>query len=160
MLNYKDKRDLGNKVDPDKPYVVGNKKPPLHTRFKAGQSGNPNGRPKNLARLGQIIMDEVYKSVPVSLAGQTVNRVQGEIFAMQMMKAAINGKAADRRLLLQFMEQHEIRQERLEEKKAKQIEEGSVEIDWDAEKERAYQDLMARATALVQADATEDNANG
>ncbi len=130
-----------------KPYVKGHKSP------------GP-GRPKNLARLGQIIVDEVYKTVPVSLAGQTVNRVQGELFAMQLMKAAINGKAADRRLLLQFMEQHEIRQERLEEKKAKQVEEGSVEIDWDEEKERVYQELMARATNIMQATATEDNANG
>jgi hypothetical protein len=129
-----------------KPYVKGHKSP------------GP-GRPKNLARLGQIIVDEVYKSVPVKLADQIVNKQQGELFAMQMMKAAINGKAADRRLLLQFMEQHEIRLARLEEKMAKQVEEGSVEIDWDAEKERAYQDLMARATALVQS-TDEDNANG
>lgn len=58
------------------------------------------------------------------------------------------------------MEAHEAREAAREERKAKQMAEGSVEIDWDAEKERAYQDLMARATSLVQSTATEDNANG
>lgn len=28
------------------PYLVGYGKPPLHTRFKPGQSGNPRGRPR------------------------------------------------------------------------------------------------------------------
>ena len=33
--------------DDDQPdYKVGYKKPPLHTRFQKGQSGNPRGRPK------------------------------------------------------------------------------------------------------------------
>jgi hypothetical protein len=34
MSDLKDKGDRENKVDPGKPYAVGNKKPPLHTRFK------------------------------------------------------------------------------------------------------------------------------
>ena len=33
-------------------YPVGRSKPPVHTRFKKGQSGNPRGpRPKNLPAL-------------------------------------------------------------------------------------------------------------
>ncbi len=27
------------------PYTVGRGKPPLHTQFKKGQSGNPSGKP-------------------------------------------------------------------------------------------------------------------
>jgi len=43
------------KRDPNKPftslpvcadYEIGYRKPPAHTRFKAGQSGNPAGRPR------------------------------------------------------------------------------------------------------------------
>ena len=39
-------------------YAVGYRRPPLHSRFKKGQSGNPNGRPcrstesENRARAG------------------------------------------------------------------------------------------------------------
>jgi hypothetical protein len=45
MSNSKDKKARASDADPDKPYAIGNKKPPLHTQFKRGQSGNPSGRP-------------------------------------------------------------------------------------------------------------------
>jgi len=64
MSNSEDNRDLGNKMDQDVPYAVGHKKPPLHTRFPPGQSGNPKGRPKgrskdkDLVNLGNLVMKE------------------------------------------------------------------------------------------------------
>ena len=74
--------------------------------------------------------------------------MQGEIIAMQMTKAAINGKALDRRLLLQFIEAHEAREARREELRLKKQADGSLEIDWDAEREEVYQRLR-KATAEV-----------
>src|SRR3979411_2259082 len=41
--------------------AVGYKRPPMHTRFKPGQSGNPSGRPKgsqNLQTLFKKILNE------------------------------------------------------------------------------------------------------
>jgi hypothetical protein len=153
MSNSKDKGGLGNNVDPDEPYKVGNKKPPLNTRFQKGKSGNPSGRPKgrsqDLDNFGDILMKEFFKTVPVSLVGKTVNKTQGEVLAMQMMKKAINGGTPERRLLLQFIEQHEARVARLEELKIKKALEGLDEIDWDAEREQLYQRLL-KATADVQ----------
>jgi hypothetical protein len=152
MSNSKDKGGLGNNVDPDKPYKVGNKKPPLHTRFQKGKSGNPGGRPKgsskDLANFGDILMKEFYKPVPVSLVGKTVNKTQGEVLAMQMMKKAINGTMSDRRLLLQFIEAHEEREARREERRLKKQADGSEEIDWDVEREETYQRLL-KATAEI-----------
>ena len=49
--------------------------------WKKGQSGNKSGRPKNLARFGDILMREFYKTVPASMGGKTVKRSQGEIIA-------------------------------------------------------------------------------
>ena len=40
---------------PDDDYAVGYKKPPLHTRFKKGQSGNPRGRPKGSKNFSTLL---------------------------------------------------------------------------------------------------------
>ena len=36
-------------IEDDKPYEVGYGKPPRHTRFVKGRSGNPRGRPRKAA---------------------------------------------------------------------------------------------------------------
>jgi hypothetical protein len=101
----------------------------------------------DLGKFGEILTKEFYKTVPASLGGKT----QGEILAQQMIKNAIvTKKSSHVALLLKFMEQHEARLAALEAIKAKQIAEGSVEIDWDEEKEKAYQELVARAGKVVQ----------
>src|SRR5262245_6155539 len=57
----------GNGYDADvrhgelQPYAVGYRRPPVHTRFKPGQSGNPSGRPKgsqNFKTLFDKILNE------------------------------------------------------------------------------------------------------
>jgi hypothetical protein len=42
-------------------YAVGNGKPPLHTQFKKGQSGNPRGRPKRPRRSFEQEFNETLK---------------------------------------------------------------------------------------------------
>jgi hypothetical protein len=44
--------------------------------FVKGQIGNAKGRPKDLARFGDILMREFYKTILASLAGKTVNKTQ------------------------------------------------------------------------------------
>jgi hypothetical protein len=40
------KRRQEIKMSSDRPYKVGYGRPPIHTQFQPGQSGNPTGRPK------------------------------------------------------------------------------------------------------------------
>ena len=68
-------------------------------RYPKGQTGNRSGGPKDLRKFGDILMKEFYKSVAASLGGKTVNKMQGEILAMQMMKAAISAVQGGRRSL-------------------------------------------------------------
>jgi len=48
-------------------YEVGYGKPPLHTRFRKGQSGNARGRPRNgaMERARKIVLEEAYRTVTV-----------------------------------------------------------------------------------------------
>jgi hypothetical protein len=55
------------------------------------------------------------------------------------------------------MEAHENRLAALEAVKLKPVAEGSIEIDWDDEKEKAYQELVARAGKAVQLAASTGN---
>jgi hypothetical protein len=58
--------------------------PPLTGRARSLANLRPfvKGQPKDLARFGDILIREFYKTVPVNLAGKTVNKTQGEIVAL------------------------------------------------------------------------------
>ena len=46
-------------------YIVGKNRPPLHSRFKPGQSGNPRGRPKGRRNVKTELKELVCKKVKV-----------------------------------------------------------------------------------------------
>jgi hypothetical protein len=83
--------------EPD--YQVGYRKPPRHTRFKQGVSGNPRGRPKGAKNLSTLVHEALDEQVVVAENGrrrkvskrqavikQLVNRsAQGDLKAMQML---------------------------------------------------------------------------
>jgi hypothetical protein len=53
-----------------KDYDVGYRKPPKATRFKAGQSGNPRGRPKGTRNLKTDLEEELQEVIAVSEGGR------------------------------------------------------------------------------------------
>lgn len=46
-------------------YEVGYRKPPRHTRFRKGQSGNPKGRPKGAKNLKTELEEELQEKIVV-----------------------------------------------------------------------------------------------
>jgi hypothetical protein len=52
-------------------YVVGYRRPPKATRFTAGQSGNPKGRPKGSRSVGAMLQDIIQQKIGVTENGKT-----------------------------------------------------------------------------------------
>jgi hypothetical protein len=72
---------------------VGYGRPPKHTRFKKGQSGNPRGRPKRSRNLQSALVRVVAEPVNVRV-GDKVKTVPGvEALALAMLGSAIKGNA-------------------------------------------------------------------
>ena len=72
-------------------HEVGYGKPPAHTRFRKGQSGNPGGRPRDITarRANALALKEAYRSVFVR-EGDKVMRLP----AIQAVLRAVIARAA------------------------------------------------------------------
>ena len=57
----------------DAPYEVGYCKPPKHTRFKPGHSGNPGGRPRGQRNFGAAVRDAVNRKITMREGNRTRN---------------------------------------------------------------------------------------
>ena len=64
---------------------IGYGKPPKHTRFKKGQSGNPKGRPKGVRNLKSALREALNETVTIREGGKSKQVSIREA----LMKAAI-----------------------------------------------------------------------
>lgn len=92
----------GEPVNKSGNYEVGYAKPPRHSRFKPGQSGNPKGRPKQAKSLNTIIRSRMLETVQVK-TGQGIKRVSRvEALLMKALEAGSRGdlRAIERLLVM------------------------------------------------------------
>ena len=121
-------------------YRVGHKKPPLHSQFKPGRSGNPRGRPRKQSGFGEILMREVQRAVPVVLNGKPGKLRNSQILASQIVKAAISKGPAAMKLLVQLIEAQEAR----EAAAAARLKKEGPPFSWSEEQEKLFRRLEAR----------------
>lgn len=74
-----------------KNYDVGYGKTPVHTRFKAGLSGNPAGRPKGSKNLQTLLAQELERPVEVTVNGQRRKMSKAQVMVVKHVDRAIAG---------------------------------------------------------------------
>lgn len=86
---------------PDEPtYEVGYKRPPRHTQFQKGQSGNPRGRPKGSLNLATVLDRTLRKRVVINENGRRKTVTKLEAAVMQLVnKAAVGDNQSLKHLL-------------------------------------------------------------
>jgi hypothetical protein len=84
-------------------YQVGYKKPPRHTQWKRGQSGNPKGRPKQNKDFAKLLDRELSQTITVTEGGQVRTITLRELVITTLVRDAAKGDSTARKYVLGFM---------------------------------------------------------
>jgi hypothetical protein len=93
--------------DDGRGYKIGYKKPPLHTRFKKGQSGNPRGRPRGARNFSTVLNDALNQRVVVTENGRRRKISKRELGIRQLVDKFAMAEVQATRLLLGLMLERE-----------------------------------------------------
>jgi Family of unknown function (DUF5681) len=86
-----------------KQHAVGYGKPPIHTQFQKGKSGNRRGRPKTKKSVPMLILDEWNRKIVITENGVRRKISKGEAIAKQLANRAAAGDQSATRILMNIM---------------------------------------------------------
>lgn len=99
--------------DSAQPEKTGYKKPPIHSRFKKGQSGNPYGRPKKATfALEDALLEAFSKKVRMNVGGVVKDVSFTEAFSAMFVNKALKGEKYYVELTKTYLEKFADREER------------------------------------------------
>ena len=81
---------------------VGYRKPPRHSRFKKGQSGNPKGRPGGAKNLSTLLSEALNELVIVAENGGRRKISKRQAIIKQLVNQSAKGDWRATKLLLEF----------------------------------------------------------
>ncbi len=126
-------------------YEVGYGKPPAATRFEAGKSGNPRGRPKGSAnktkrpalneeRMKSILLDEAYRTIKVNEGTGQISVPMAQAVIRSLAVNAVKGNQRAQRLFTELLFTTERENKRLHDEWMDAA--TTYKVEWDRELER------------------------
>jgi len=109
----------------DNPYKVGYKKPPKHSQFRKGASGNRKGRPKGKRNMATVLTEILEEEIVIKEAGVRKRVTKLEAALKQMANKAALGDLLAARQLIALVRSAE---ERAVEPPRKQLSEDDLKI--------------------------------
>ena len=76
-------------------YQVGYGKPPTHSRFKPGESGNTKGRPKGAKNFKTEILEEAAKKITVREAGKPRKISKRRVLIKRIINNGLTGTSRE-----------------------------------------------------------------
>ena len=99
-----------NKEKPGGGYRVGYGKPPAHSRFRKGQSGNPTGQRRHAdeaERLNKLISREAYRPLTVR-DGEDIKKIAAlQAVLRSQITSAVKGNVSAQRAIINTVQQVE-----------------------------------------------------
>jgi Family of unknown function (DUF5681) len=97
--------------DTEGDFEVGYGKPPVHTRFKRGQSGNPRGRPPGAKNLATLLNEALNELVVISENGGRKRISKRQAAFKRLVNEAAKGNWRALKLLVDILQDIERRAE-------------------------------------------------
>jgi Family of unknown function (DUF5681) len=92
-------------------YEVGYGKPPRHSRFRPGQSGNPRGRPKDAKNLSTLVHEALNEPVVVTENGRRRKVSKRRAIITQLVNRSAQADLKATQILLGIVQEIERRSE-------------------------------------------------
>src|SRR5712675_315171 len=89
----------------DATYPVGYGKPPVHSRFQPGQSGNKKGRPKRHRNVRTVVKEILNQKIKIKEGDQIRSLTKLEAFVLTITTGALNRDAKAQASLLALLRQ-------------------------------------------------------
>jgi hypothetical protein len=106
-MSHKDDTDHKNGQSGQHNNGVGYQKPPTHTRFQPGQSGNPKGRPKASKNLSTLLKQELNSPIVIEQHGKKRKVARKAALVKSLVNDALKGKDRPRERVFEYVERME-----------------------------------------------------
>jgi Family of unknown function (DUF5681) len=94
---------IEDNISPDDNYAVGYGRPPLHTRFKKGQSGNPSGRRAGQQSLTNTLDRAMQQKVSVREGKKVYQKTMWQAILETHGRKAVNGDVRSAALIVSIV---------------------------------------------------------